>query len=117
MPLQGQAQQEPAAAKYPVTAGKVYQFEKIAEGVYYVPSHGFGSNDVVIVNDHDVVLVDTADTPAAMRALLDDLKSVTDKPVRYVIDTHWHFDHVDGNSVFGPEVQIIGQEFVRHALE
>ncbi len=97
--------------------GKVYRFEKIADGVYYVPSHGFGSNDVVIVNDHDVVLVDTADTPAAMRTLLEDLKTVTDKPVRYVIDTHWHFDHVDGNSVFGPEVQIIGHQFVRRALE
>ena len=116
VPLQLKAQ-EPSTSKYPVTAGKVYKFEKIAEGVYYVPSHGFGSNDVVIVNDHDVVLVDTADTPAATRALLADLKSVTDKPVRYVIDTHWHFDHVDGNSVFGPEVQIIGHEFLRHALE
>ena len=113
LPLSSMAQ----APQYPVTSGRVYKFEKIAEGVYYVPSHGFGSNDVVIVNDHDVVLVDTADTPAAMRTLLADLKVVTDKPVRYVIDTHWHFDHVDGNSVFGPEVQIIGHEFVRHALE
>lgn len=112
-----QAQQQAASRTYPVTTGRVYQFEKIADGVYYVPSHGFGSNDVVIVNDDDVVLVDTADTPAAMRALLQDLKAITDKPVRYVIDTHWHFDHVDGNSVFGPQVQIIGHEFVRHALE
>jgi len=52
-----------------------------------------------------------------MRTLLADLKVVTDKPVRYVINTHWHFDHVDGNSVFDPEVQIIGHEFVRHELE
>ncbi len=117
LPQTARAQEEQSAIRYPVTSGKVYKFEKIADGVYYVPSHGFGSNDVVIVNDHDVVLVDTADTPAAMRALLEDLRTVTDKPVRYVIDTHWHFDHVDGNSVFGPEVQIIGHQFVRHALE
>lgn len=117
LPAAARAQEGPSAVKYPVTSGKVYKFEKIADGVYYVPSHGFGSNDVVIVNDQDVVLVDTADTPAAMRALLEDLKTVTDKPVRYVIDTHWHFDHVDGNSAFGPEVQIIGHQFVRHALE
>lgn len=117
LPQAAPAQQQQAGSAYPIISGKVYKFERIAEGVYYVPSRGFGSNDVVIVNDHDVVLVDTADTPAATRALLEDLKVVTDKPVRYVIDTHWHFDHVDGNSVFGPEVQIIGQQFVRHALE
>jgi cyclase len=108
---------EPPTSPYPVVSGQVYKFEKIADGIYYVPSHGFGSNDVVIVNDDDVVLVDTADTPAATRQLLADLKVVTDKPVRYVVDTHWHFDHTDGNSVFGPEVQIMAHDFVRHALE
>jgi glyoxylase-like metal-dependent hydrolase (beta-lactamase superfamily II) len=117
LPQAGYALQPHSGSNYAVISGKTYKFEQIADGVYYVPSHGFGSNDVVIVNEHDVVLIDTADTPAAMRALLDDLKVVTDKPVRYVVDTHWHFDHVDGNSVFGPEVQIIGHEFLRHALE
>jgi cyclase len=111
------AEQAQPPAAYPVISGKVYKFEKIADGVYYVPSHGFGSNDVVIVNDDDVVLVDTADTPAATRTLLSDLKVVTDKPVRYVVNTHWHFDHTDGNSVFGPEVQIMAHAFVRHAIE
>src|SRR5579872_6579704 len=84
-----------------VIEGKTYKFEKIADGVYYATG-GFGGNNPIIVNEHDVLLVDDGTTPAAARALLADLKLVTDKPVRYVVNTHFHYDHTDGNSVFGP---------------
>src|SRR4051794_18190503 len=86
--------------------GKTYQFEKIAEGVYNATG-GLGSNIPVIVNERDVLLVDDGTTPAAARALLQDLKAITDKPVRYVVNTHFHYDHTDGNSVFPPEVEIL----------
>jgi cyclase len=104
-----------AAQTYPVTQGKTYKFEKVAEGVYYATG-GSGSNNVVIVNDQDVVLVDDGTTPAAARAFLEDIKTITSKPVRYVVNTHFHYDHTDGNSVFGPEVQIIAHEYVRTAI-
>lgn len=103
----------------PVTKGKVFNFEKIADGVYYATANGTmitGSNDVVIVNDNDVLLVDAGITPAVARALVQDVKLLTDKPVRWVVNTHFHYDHTDGNSIFGPEVQIIGHEYVRHAI-
>lgn len=100
---------------YPVTQGKVYKFEKIADGVYYATG-GTGSNNVVIVNDRDVLLVDDGTTPAAARALLADMQLITDKPVRYVVNTHFHYDHTDGNSVFPPEVDIIAHEYVRTAI-
>lgn len=103
----------------PVTKGKVFNFEKIAEGVYYATANGTmitGSNDVVIVNDTDVMLVDAGVTPAVARALAQDVKLLTDKPVRFLVNTHFHYDHTDGNSIFGPEVQIIGHEYVRHAI-
>jgi cyclase len=103
------------AQSYPVTQGKTYKFEKVADGVYYATG-GFGSNNVVIVNDQDVLLVDDGTTPAAARAFLDDVKMITTKPVRYVVNTHFHYDHTDGNSVFGPEVQIIAHEYVRTAI-
>src|SRR6202045_1907504 len=51
----------------PVTKGKAFNFEKIADGVYYATASGSmitGSNDVVIVNDNDVLLVDAGTTPA-----------------------------------------------------
>ncbi|HEX5280381.1 MAG TPA: MBL fold metallo-hydrolase [Micropepsaceae bacterium] len=100
---------------YPVVQGKTYKFEKIADGVYYATG-GFGSNNVVVVNDADVLIVDTGTTPAAARAFLADIKMLTDKPVRFVVNTHWHFDHTDGNSVFGPDVQIIANDYVRRAI-
>jgi cyclase len=103
------------AQNYPVTQGKTYKFEKVAEGVFYATG-GAGSNNVVIVNDQDVLLVDTGTTPAAARAFLADVKSLTDKPVRYVVNTHFHYDHTDGNQVFPPDVQIIAHEYVRTAI-
>jgi len=104
-----------SAQTYPVTQGKTYKFEKVADGVYYATG-GFGSNNVVIVNDQDVLLVDDGTTPAAARAFLDDIKVITNKPVRTVVNTHFHYDHTDGNSVFGPEVQIIAHDYVRTAI-
>jgi cyclase len=110
------AQAQPAApSPYPVIQGKTYKFEKIADGVYYATG-GFGSNNVVIVNDDDVLIVDTGTSPAAARAFVADIKMLTSKPVRYVVNTHWHFDHTDGNSIFGPEVQIMAHDFVRTAI-
>ena len=103
------------AQAYPVTQGKTYKFEKVADGVYYATG-GFCSNNVVIVNDQDVLLVDDGTTPAAARAFLDDIKAITNKPVRTVVNTHFHYDHTDGNSVFGPEVQIIAHDYVRMAI-
>ena len=103
----------------PVTKGKAFNFEKITDGVYYATANGAmitGSNDVVIVNDDDVTLVDAGVTPAVSRALVQDVKLLSDKPVRWVVNTHFHYDHTDGNSVFGPEVQIIGHEYVRQAI-
>jgi glyoxylase-like metal-dependent hydrolase (beta-lactamase superfamily II) len=100
---------------FPVTQGKTYKFEKVADGVYYA-SGGIGSNNVVIVNDADVMLVDTGTTPANTRRFLEDVKLLTDKPVKYVVNTHFHYDHTDGNSVFGPDVQIIGQEYLKTAI-
>ena len=109
-----------AASSTPTTiSGKVYQFEKIADGIYYATSSSpmaTGGNHPIIINDRDVVLVDDGTTPAAARALLQDMKLITDKPVRWVVNTHFHYDHTDGNSVFGPDVEIIGHEYVRHAI-
>ena len=113
---------------YPVVHGKYYKFEKIADGIYYATAEYngtvfpfgsnpfFGANLVVIVNDNDVVLVDSGTTPRSAHALIADVKRLTDKPIRTVVNTHWHYDHTDGNSVFGPEVQIIATDYVRQQL-
>lgn len=120
--LEAHAQTTDAAAVAsgaPAAVGKAYRFDKIADGVYYATATGTmvtGGNNTIIVNDRDVMLVDAGITPAAARALLEDLKTITDKPVRWVVNTHFHYDHTAGNSVFGPEVEIIGHEYVRNAV-
>ena len=114
------AQVRAADEAFPVVQGKSYKFEKVAEGVYYSTAlpgtNGNGSNNVVIVNDRDLVLVDDGTTPAAARAFLEDIKLISNKPVSAVVNTHFHYDHTDGNSVFGPDVQIIAHEYVRTAI-
>jgi cyclase len=104
----------------PAIAGKFYSFSKIADGVYYTASTGpsnAGGNHIVIVGDRDIVLVDAGSTPSAGRALIEDIKLISDKPIRYVINTHFHWDHTDGNNAFGPGVEIVAQDYVRHALK
>jgi len=122
--LEAQAQSQGAGglqAGAQVTLGKVYSFEKIADGVYYATSRSpmmmlTGGNNPIIVNERDVMLVDDGASPAVAQALLEDLKLITNKPVRWVINTHYHYDHVAGNSIFGPDVEIIGQESLTPAI-
>jgi glyoxylase-like metal-dependent hydrolase (beta-lactamase superfamily II) len=58
------------------------------------------ANSLVIVNDRDVIVVDAQMTPAATRELIHRIRSVTSLPVSYVINTHWHDDHVFGNAAY-----------------
>ncbi|MFN8060265.1 MAG: MBL fold metallo-hydrolase [Vicinamibacterales bacterium] len=111
----------PAPGPTPATAkaATAHTFTKIADGIYAAVGTGtvnVGSNSAVIVNDTDVMVVDSHITPAAARTLVDEITTLTDKPVKFLVDTHFHFDHAHGNQVFGPDVQIIGHEFTRDAL-
>lgn len=96
-----------------------YNFTKIADDVYFATSNGkmsVWSNSVVIICQNEVILVDSCVSPAAARALVADIKTLTDKPIGYVINTHYHFDHAHGNQVFGPGVEIIGHKYTREQL-
>jgi len=73
-------------------------------------------NSSVIVNDDDVIVVDDHVSPAAAWVLLDEIKTITNKPVRTVINTHFHYDHAHGNQIFSKDVMIIGHEFTREML-
>ena len=96
-----------------------HKFEKVAEAVYFSTGTGSmntGSNGAVIVNADDVLIVDPGITPAAARAFIADVKTLTSKPVKYVVDTHYHYDHAFGNQVFGPDVTVIGHDMTRRHL-
>ena len=105
----------PTHAQTPVA----HRFIQVAPGVYAAIGNGtIETRDTsgVIINDNDVFLVDTNITPEATRRLVNDIKTLTDKPIRYVVNTHWHYDHADGNQIFGPDVTIIGHENERTAI-
>lgn len=100
-------------------SGKAFRFNKVKDGVYHVIGTGAVAavgNAAVIVNADDVIVVDDHVSPAAEWVMLEELKEITDKPVRYVINTHFHFDHAHGNQIFGRDVDIIGHEFTREML-
>lgn len=81
-----------------------YLWEEVGQGIYLSraadPFAGpVDGNAVVLVNDRDVVLIDTHIDPAATRDMLRHVLEVTDKPISLVVNTHWHDDHVNGNAV------------------
>ena len=86
--------------------GKAFRFNKVKDGIYHAVGTGalaVVGNSSFIVNDNDVIVVDDHVSPAAAWVLLDEIKSITDKPVRTVINTHFHFDHAHGNQIFEQE--------------
>ena len=96
----------------PLVSG-AHRFQKVADGVYYATSSGtmnVGANSPIIVTDTEALVIDSEITPAAARALVADLKAITDKPVKYVIDSHYHYDHAHGNQVFIADAQVIGHD-------
>ena len=102
----------------PIVSG-AHRFEKVAEGIYYVTASGtmtVGANSPIILTDTEALVVDSEITPAAARALVADLKAVTDKPVKYVVDSHYHYDHAFWNQVFAADAQVIGHENTRKRL-
>ena len=117
LPVGGAAQRvRPAGTDH---SGKAFRFNKVREGVYHVIGTGTLAavgNASVIVNADDVIVVDDHVSPAAAWVLLEELKEITTKPVRYVINTHFHFDHAHGNQIFDRNVDIIGHEFTRQML-
>ena len=111
--------QGPEAQGWMTIEGAYFTFTEVRPGVWHAvggDAVAAGSNGAVVVNEADVLVVDSHMTPSAARALLADLGKITDKPVRYLVNTHFHFDHTHGNEAFGPEVEIIGHEFTHRQL-
>ena len=108
---------EPSAATVAIQkvriADGINQFVTAADG--YVPN----GNSVVFVNDSDILVYDTFTRPSTAQSLLEEIRQITDKPVRYVVNSHWHPDHWSGNEVFArafPELEIIATEETRRLM-
>jgi cyclase len=87
---------------------------KVAGSVYVL--EGSGGNIGASVGDDGIVIVDDQFAPLADK-IQAALKGITDKPVRFVINTHYHGDHTGGNEYFQKQAPIIAQDNVRKRLE
>jgi len=101
-----------------------YRTVKVADGVYafITPEErsGFQSgNSIAIVGDDGVLVFDTGNIPGSTRRQIAEIRKLTDKPVRYVVNSHWHPDHNLGNSIYRaefPGVRIIGTSATRAGI-
>ena len=88
------------------------QLQEVAPNVYaYIQAGGPGrdnagvANAGVIIGEEGVMVIDTLTAPLHARALIEAIRTVTDKPFRHVVNTHHHGDHVNGNQYFeGTEI-------------
>jgi cyclase len=87
---------------------------KVAGTVYML--EGAGGNIGASIGEDGIVVVDDQYAPLADR-IQAALKGVTDKPVRFIINTHYHGDHTGGNAYFQKQAPIIAQDNVRKRLE
>ena len=85
----------------------VQAIEKVKDNLYLI--QGQGGNTAVYVAQSGVVIVDTKN-PNNGQAILDQIKTVTDKPVTHIINTHTHGDHNGSNVFFPASVEIVVQE-------
>jgi cyclase len=87
---------------------------KVAGNVYML--QGAGGNIGASVGDDGIVIVDDQYAPLAEK-IQAALKGITEKPVRFIINTHYHPDHTGGNEYFQKQAPIIAQDNVRKRLE
>jgi cyclase len=112
------------SAVYTSAADDIFEIKPIADGVYAAiakPAYKVNCNAAIILFDDSVLVVDTHSKPSAARALIEQIKKLTDKPVRYVVNTHFHWDHYQGNQAYPSSwpagVEIISSEATRLNIE
>jgi cyclase len=90
----------PPAAQTPA----LFQLKQVTKSVYAAlarPQAMLNCNAAVIVNSDHVLVVDSHSKPSAARALIGQIRQeITDKPVRYVVNSHFHWDHAQGNLAY-----------------
>jgi cyclase len=92
---------------FPPDSGKTLErtVVKLAEGIYTIrhkdaPDTFPQGNTTVIIGDREVLVVDSCYLPSSAREDIADIRKWTNKPVRYLVNTHWHFDHTMGNGTY-----------------
>ena len=99
-----------------------FDIKSVADGVHVAvaaPAYKVNSNTAIIESDDGVLIVDTHSKPSAARVIVERLRDITTKPVRYVVNTHFHWDHWHGNEVYPaayPGAEIVTNQITREAM-
>lgn len=101
----------------------LFTLEKMADGVYGAisrPVAQLNCNAVIFENSNGLLVVDTHSKPSAAAALVAQIRrEITSKPVRYLVNSHFHWDHVQGNAAYrksSTQVEVIASEATRQLL-
>src|SRR5580658_1204075 len=112
-----------ARAQAQTATANLFDIEKIADGVFAAlakPAALTNCNAAIFVRSQDVVVVDAHSKPSAAASLIAQIKKeVTPKPVRYLVNTHFHWDHTQGDAAYratGSKVEIIASEATKQLL-
>src|SRR5215510_16597044 len=112
-----------ARAQAPTASAGLFTIERVAEGVFAAlakPQALTNSNAAIFVLDRDVLVVDAHSKPSAAAALLAQIKKeVTEKPVRYLVNSHFHWDHTQGDAAYkaaSANVQIITSDATKELM-
>ena len=99
-----------------------FDVKKVADGVWAAvaaPAYKVNCNTAIVEHDDGVMVVDTHSKPSAARVIVRRLREMTSKPVRYVVNTHFHWDHWHGNEVYPaayPGAEIVTNQITREAM-
>jgi len=112
-----------ARAQAPGASTSLFKIEKIVDGVYAAlarPQILTNCNAAIFVNSQDVLVVDAHSKPSAAAALIAQIrKEVTTKPVRYLVNSHFHWDHTQGDAAYkasGAKVDIIASDATKQLM-
>jgi glyoxylase-like metal-dependent hydrolase (beta-lactamase superfamily II) len=108
----------------PLTAAaqnQTLEFTRLADGVYGAIYSEFRmdpveGNSLVVVGRDAVLVLDSGRSPATGRRIIAEIRKITDRPVRYLVNSHWHDDHVFGNQAYVeafPGVEVIAHRHTR----
>jgi len=105
-------------------AEDLFDIKPVADGVYAAiakPAYKVNCNAAIVILSDSVLVVDTHSKPSAARALIEQIKKLTPKPVKYVVNTHFHWDHYQGNEAYPSSwpagVEIISSEATRQNIQ
>src|SRR5579864_7580347 len=98
--------QEPAQPGH----SQPFSLKPLARNVYAAidnPKGEAGANAGFVIGDDGVLVVDSFENPGAAKEMLAEIRKLTALPIKYVVNTHYHLDHVAGNGVFAKEGAVI----------